>query len=403
MIPKLAWRNLWRNRRRTLITMASIIMAVFLSIALNSMQEGSWDKMLDNIISQYTGYGQIHSQAYWEDKSLNHAMPEWTIDSLSDAPDNLEALVPRLESFSLLASDEKTLGGKVVGIDPVKEDQLTGLQEKMIAGEYLTADDQSVIVSSRLAENLLVDVGDTLILLGQGYHGVSAVGKYAVKGIVKYNSPDLDKTMLLLPLKEAQHLFGAYGLVTSHVLHLKNPTHHTKTVQALNEITSDTYEVMTWEELMPDLVQAIQADKGGNYIMQFIIYLIIGFGIFSTILMMTAERTKEFGVLLAIGMKRWRLKLMVTFELLWLALLGVLIGALITLPMVLYLAANPIYPGGEMSAMFEEYGLEPVYVMSTDPAIFYNQVFLILGITALVLIYPILKLNRMQAVEAMRA
>lgn len=403
MIPKLAWRNLWRNRRRTLITMTSIIMAVFLSIALNSMQEGSWDKMLDNIISQYTGYGQLHSTAYWEDKSINQAMPEWNLDSLPDVPANLEALVPRLESFALLASDEKTLGGKVVGIDPAKEHNLTGLGDKIIAGEYLSAADQAVLVGSRLAHNLLVEVGDTLILLGQGYHGVSAVGKYAVKGIVKYNSPDLDKTMLLLPLEEAQYLYGANGLVTSHVLQLKNPTRHAQTVAALNQVTDSEYEALTWEELMPDLVQAIQADRGGNYIMQFIIYLIIGFGIFSTILMMTAERTKEFGVLLAIGMKRWRLKLMVAFELLWLSLMGVLSGAVLALPIVVYLAAHPIYPGGEMSAMFEEYGLEPVYIMSTDPAIFYNQVFLILGITAMVLIYPILKLNRMQAVEAMRA
>lgn len=402
MLPKLAWRNLWRNRRRTLITMASIIMAVFLSIALNSMQEGSWDRMLDNIISQYTGYGQLHADGYWEDKSINNAMPEWTLDSLPAVPSNLQGLVPRLESFSLLASDNKTLGGKVVGIDPAKENALTGLQDKVIEGRYLADNDKALLVSSRLADNLMVGVGDTLILLGQGYHGVSAVGKYPVKGIVKYSSPDLDKTTLLLPLQEAQYLFGAYDKVTSHVLHLEQSRNHTQTVKALREMVGADTEVMTWEELMPDLVQAIQADKGGNYIMQFIIYLIIGFGIFSTILMMTAERTKEFGVLLAIGMKRWRLKWMVTMELIWLALLGVLVGVLISLPLVLYLAAHPIYPGGEMSAMFEEYGLEPVYVMSTDPAIFYNQVFLILAITALVLIYPILKLNRMKAVEAMR-
>lgn len=403
MIIKLAWRNLWRNRRRTLITMSSIIMAVFLSITLNALQEGSWNKMLDNIISQYTGYVQLQDTAYFADRSINHAMPVWTLDSLPKAPGNISAIVPRLASFALIASDAKTIGGNVVGIDPALEHTLTGIADKIINGSYLSPTDQAILVGSRLAENLQVIVGDTLILLGQGYHGVSAVGKYAVKGIVKYSSPDLDKTMLLLPLAEAQQLFGAYGMVTSHVLQLRHENNHNSTTRQLNTSFTHRYKAYTWETMMPDLVQAIQADKGGNYIMQFIIYLIIGFGIFSTLLMMTAERTREFGVLLAIGMKRWRLSAMVMMELVWLALLGSLVGVAVSLPLVLYLAAHPIYPGGEMSAMFEEYGLEPVYVMATDPAIFYNQVLLILGITALVIIYPLIKLNRMQAVSAMRA
>lgn len=403
MIIKLAWRNLWRNRRRTLITMSSIIMAVFLSIVLNALQEGSWNKMLDNIISQHTGYVQLQDTAYYADRSINHAMPVWTMDSLPSKPGNVSAIVPRLASFALVASDAKTMGGNIIGIEPGLEQTLTSIADKIIDGSYLSPTDQSILVGSRLAENLQVTVGDTLILLGQGYHGVSAVGKYAIKGIVKYNSPDLDKTMLLLPLAEAQHLFGAYGMATSHVLQLHHENKHNRTSQRLNNTLSQRYAAYTWEAMMPDLVQAIQADKGGNYIMQFIIYLIIGFGIFSTLLMMTAERTLEFGVLLAIGMKRWRLGAMVMMELIWLALLGALIGVAISLPLVSYLAANPIYPGGEMTAMFEEYGLEPVYVMATDPAIFYNQVLLVLGITALVIIYPLIKLNRMQAVSAMRA
>lgn len=403
MLLKLAWRNLWRNRRRTVITIASVVMAVFLSVTMNSFQEGSWDKMLDNVIAQYNGYGQVHATGYWEDKSLNNAMLPIDPDTLQNKPANLIDLVPRLEAFALLSSNAQTIGARVVGMDPVKENQLTGIADKVVEGTYWQEGAPTLLMGKGLAQRMSVTVGDTIVLLGQGYHGANAVGKYVVGAIVKLNSPDLDKTLAMLPLAEAQYVFGTGPLVTGMVMHLEDPAQYENTIVQLDAQLPDHYAVMGWQELMPSLVEAIQADKAGNYIMQFIIYLVIVFGIFSTVLMMTAERQHEFGVLLAIGMKKWRLQVMVMLELLLLDILGVFIGIIAALPLVLYLAHYPITISGDMSGMIEEYGMEPVFTTSTEPWIFISQGWLMLVITLLIVIYPFVKIMRMQAVEAMRA
>jgi ABC-type antimicrobial peptide transport system permease subunit len=134
--------------------------------------------------------------------------------------------------------------------------------------------------------------------------------------------------------------------------------------------------------------------------MLLIIYLVIAFGIFSTVLMMTAERKHEFGILLAIGMKRGRMQLMMFFETILLALLGIIAGLLAALPVMGYFGDNPIRLQGQMAEMYEEYGFEPVVAFSAQPEIFINQALIILAIVLVVYIYPWNKLRKIDAVEA---
>lgn len=400
---KLAWRNLWRNKRRTLITAASIFFAVFLALLINSMQSGTWQNMLDSVIGNYIGYGQIHKAGYWDEQTIDNTMAMISMDSIPDPPSNLEDLIPRLESFAWVTSDTRSRGAVIIGIDPDKEKSFIQLDENMVRGDYLEKRDKSLLVGEGMAKILKVDVNDTLVLLGQGYHGVNAVGKYPVKGIVKFGNPDLNKRVIFLPLKETQWLYGAENRVSTLVVQLKNNGSYLSTINSLKKQLPDKYEVMHWKELVPELVQAMQADKGGNYIMLFIIYLIIGFGIFATVLMMTAERQHEFGVLIAIGMKRSKISRMVFIESVILSILGVLAGVVMTLPIILYFAQNPIMLGGDMAAVYEEYGFEPMYVFSKKPSLFLNQVLLVLGINLIVVIYPLAQLLKMDAIKAMRS
>lgn len=383
--------------------MASVVMAVFLAISLNSLEEGTWDYMLGNMITQYNGYVQVQHEGYFDEPSINNAMPMWAMDSLPEGIRNVTDMAPRLESFALLATDTRTRGGMVVGIDPQHEDNLTGLADKLVDGSYLEPGDRALLLGNELATLLQVGVGDTLVLLGQGYHGANAVGKYPIKGLVKYNIVEMNKNIVLLPIAEAQHLFAAEGLATAMLLKLKNESQFRQTTVDLNATLPDDLVAMHWRELMPEIVQAMQADKGGSYIMQGIIYLIIAFGIFTTVLMMTAERMREFGVLLAVGMKRWRMRTMVVLEMMVLALLGVITGAVLSFPLVYYINQNPIHIGGDMAQTIEEYGFEPIYITSIAPVIFYSQIFIILGITLLVMLYPMWKLSRIDAVHAMRS
>jgi ABC-type lipoprotein release transport system permease subunit len=400
---KMAWRNLWRNKRRTLITAASVFFAVILAIFMNSMQIGTWANMIDNVVGSYTGYAQIHKAGFWNDQTIDNSIEILTPDSIQDIPDNVEQLVPRLESFSWISSDTRARGGLVIGIDPDQEAAFTHLNEKVKQGRYFKANDRTVLVGTGMAELLKVGVGDTLVFLGQGYHGTNAVGKYPIIGLVKFGNPEMNKQVIFLPLKEAQWLYGAENRVTSIVLQLKSNSSYNATVKSIKRHLPEKFEVMGWKEMLPELVQAIQSDSGGMYIMLFVIYVVIGFGIFSTILMMTAERKHEFGVLLAIGMKRSRLIKTIFYESSMLSILGVLAGILIVLPVIIYFSNHPILLGGNMAEIYEDYGFEPMYSFTSRASLFISQALIIISINFVVLISPLYKLRKLKAVDAMRS
>lgn len=405
MIFKLAWRNIWRNKRRTYITIASILFAVMLSALLESLQKGAWNNMIGNVVNYYFGYIQIHEDGYWEDQSIDKAfaLNEELENKIKEIPE-VKDILPRIESFALASTGNNTHGALVVGIDPEIETRMTDLKSRVVAGSYLEPGDQAAIIGEGLAEQLKLGVGDTIVLVSQGYHGVNAAGKYAIKGLVKFGSPELSKQMVYLPLPEAQWFYGAQGLLTSVALHIEDPDDIPHVMRALkSRIDLETYEVMDWQEMLPDLVQAKALDSAGNYIVYFILYLIIAFGIFGTILMMTKEREYEFGVLVSIGMRRFALSATVWLEVIMLGVIGAFLGILLSIPVVGYFYANPIRFSGEYATMLEKYGFEPIFPATFDPQVFIIQAVVVFILTALLAIYPLFKIGRLQPVEAMRA
>lgn len=403
MLFKMAWRNIWRNRRRTFITAASILFAVLFASFMDSLQRGAWDNMISNVVNYYFGYVQVHQDGYWEEQSIDKAFP--LADSLEQVGtvEGVEAVLPRLESFALAAAGETTSGVLVAGIQPDVENEMTDLQNRLVEGEYLTEYDEAVLVASGVAERLGLQLGDTLVLISQGYRGVNAAGKYPIKGIAKFGSPDLNKQMVYLPLPAAQYFYGATGLATSLALKLGGQEDIKPVVAALRtQLDTSAYEVMDWEELLPDLVQARELDTAGNVIVYFILYMIIAFGIFGTILMMSKEREYEFGVLISIGLQRWQLALSVWVEVILLGVLGALSGILLSMPIVYYFKVNPIRFGGEMASSLEKFGFEPIFPATFDMQIFLTQALYVFILTAVLALYPIFKIRKLQPVRAMR-
>ncbi|MEM6629484.1 MAG: FtsX-like permease family protein [Bacteroidota bacterium] len=406
MILKLAWRNIWRNKRRTLITVASIFFAVLIAISMNSFQEGAYDQMIESAAGLYTGYAQVHQAGYWDDQTLENSfeLSEALLEE-SEAHPLVSQAVPRLESFALASSEVHTKGCMVVGIDPGKEDVLTQLSKRVVEGKYLDSSTPSgALMGIGLAERLKLAVGDTLVLLGQGYHGVSAAGKYPVVGKVKLASPEMDKQMVYLQVGEAQYLYGADQRLTSVSLAVESPRRVQAIVNNLKTKLPEDYEVMSWQEMMPELVQMIEADRAGNVVTIGILYVIIAFGIFGTVLMMTAERKYEFGILTSIGMKKPKLAFTVTLELFFMSLIGVLAGALCSLPIVYYFNRNPVDMGQEAREAYEAMGvsMEAVIPMTIEPSIFLSEALTVFVMTLLIAIYPFWKILRLKPIEAMK-
>ncbi len=404
MILKLAWRNLWRNRRRTMITLASVLFAVLLSTVMMSAKEGMYEGMIDSQVGSFMGYAQIHANGYWDDKNLENSLEiNDTLRELLETSPALDSYLTRVESFALSASEDQTRPAVVIGTDVEKEAEFHNLDQRVSKGEYLQAGEKAVLLGDGLAQSLGLDVGDTLVLLGQGYHEVNAAGKYHVKGLVKFGAPDLSKRLVFMPVSQAQELYATEGRLTNIVLFPKNRGDTEALTTQLRSEMGTSYEAMTWQDLNPELVKMIETDRSEGYALMMILYMVVGFGIFGTSLMMLAERKHEFGVLVALGMKRVRLAIVVWIEVVIVSILGAIAGMIGAFPICYYFNVNPIEFGEDMSKVIEEYGMEASMKFSISPDVFTQQTMVVFIIACVISLYPLIKLMRIDAIKAMRS
>ena len=403
MILKLIWRNLWRNHRRTLITTASITFAVMFCILMQSFQKGAFDNLIKNVVGYYSGYVQIHKSGSWNERVLDNCfeLNDTLIHKIKQQKNVLD-FVPRLETFTLASFNNTTKACMLIGTDPIKEKQLTHLNEKIIEGTYFTIDDESVLIAEGLAKRLNAKLNDTLVLFGQAYQGTLAAGKYKIIGLLHLASPEMNNSFVYLPLKASQVLLNSENRITTLALILDNPLEKIPLVSSLRTQLSSEYEIMDWEEMMPEISNHIKADGASFYIFSAVLYLIIGFGFFGTVLMMTAERKREFGMLISIGLKKINLGLILLGETLLITALGVASGILLSIPLVVYLNRNPIQFTGEMAKAYEKFGFEPVIPTAIDSTVFISQAGFVLILTLFIGLYPIWHIHKLDAVKALR-
>lgn len=399
----LAWKNLWRNKQRTLITMAAVFFAVILTTVVSSLQKGVFQNLIQNLVSFYSGYIQVHKKGYWNEQTLENTFRQDAETERKIRTDPLiTGIAPRLESFALAASIELTKGCLVVGMVPEEENKVTRLREKLVNGNYLQPEDESVLISEGLSRRLKLRLGDTLVLIGQGYHGATAAGKFPVKGILRFGSPELNNKTVFLPLRATQTLYSAENQLSSYVLSVSNPDNLDKITERVRYLIGDQYEVMKWEEMMPDIKQHIRTDTASMSIIAGVLYILVCFGIFGTLLMMMVERRFELGMLVAVGMKKIWLCLLMLAESVFTVLCGCVLGILASVPLVIYLKVNPITFSGKMAEIYERFGFEPIFPASTDPEIFLNQALIILLLALLLSLYPVVKVLQLDPVQAMK-
>ena len=400
----MAWRNIWRNKRRSVITISSIFCAVFFAVFARSFQIGVYNKMIENMVGMYTGYLQVHQDGFWKEQSIDNSfiLDAELIDLISTS-ENIGNFNERLESFALTVSNNLTKGAIVIGVDFKKEDQLMKLHSKMKSGEFPSDTSNVILLSEGLAEYYTLEVGDSLILMGQGYHGSSANGIFHIQGIIRLPVPNLNDRMIFMPLLAAQELYDAPGRLTSLVLQVDEPSNLSRTKNLLlKKMDLDKYELLDWRSLLPELVQTIQADSAGGIIILGILYMIITLGILGTLLMMTAERMYEFGILVSIGMKKGKLIITLLIESLMMGLLGVILGVIGVSPVRYYFYLNPIRLQEKAAESVEAFGFEPIIPASLDMNIALNHSCIVLLIVLLCSIYPIITILRLQPVKAMK-
>lgn len=465
----MAWRNIWRNKRRTLITVASIFFAVFFAVIMRSFQLGTYDHMIHQAIESFSGYIQIQNKDFFDDPTLDNSLPfdESLLKSVNQV-DNIKVAVPRIESFALASTGTQSKGVLVTGIDPLKEKQLSDPESRIVKyrftanivqnilheiklpkkqqalltsnenqsysslsrisldlalnenlekrlfpiiekqaafqGVYLKSDDNGVLISDRLSKFLKANVGDTIVLIGAGYHGRTAANVFPVRGIVKILSPELDNKLVYMTLKNAQQFFSLGNKITSLNINLQNTDDMHETQAKLNDaIQSDLITVKNWEEFNPTMKQQIEGDSVGGVIFIGILYFIVLFGIIGTVLMMIAERKRELGVMIAIGMSKIKLSTVLIIEMLFLGFIGMITGLLASSPLIILGNKNPIKMTGEMAKMYEDMGFDPVM-----PLAWFGQYFIWQGVIIMIMVLiacylPLRRVRRMEVIKALRA
>lgn len=459
---KIAWRNLFRSKTRTFLTTFVVLFVVVLSILTTSQQYGMYDNMINNVI-EFSGHIQVQDTNYINNKTINdvYSIDDEILKKLREEP-NISDIVPRVESFALASYRDKTKGIAVMGIDPEKDAEISNLDKKIakykikldsseynpevfeklkplnkksfvskeilrerlestlgkdlfteglaekilnkfsINSNFLESGDDGAVIGEALADYLEIGLGDTLVMISQGYHGATAANLFVVKGFIKLPLVQMERGVAFVDIKAAQDFYSVGNQMTSLVLKIDNNRKLDETNSVLNKILPYNLLAQTWEELQPETVQMIESDKAGGVFMKGIFFMIVGFIIFGTIMMMLSERRKEFGILIAVGLRRGKLAVILLYETLLISMLGSILGFFISFPIVGAMHKNPIPLQGQMAEMMEEYGFEPIIYFSNSGDIFYTQAIIIFIVSMIIFLFPLMSLGKLNIIKAIR-
>ena len=404
---KMAWRNIWRNPRRSILTISAITFACILLVFMLSFQFGSYEAMIKSAIMIHTGDLQVQASGYHNDANIRRVVtkPE-AVGALLDKIPEVETYTFRGNAFSLVSSAERTYGVVVIGIDPAREAVVSTLKSSIRKGSYFAEnDDNQALIGDLLAHNLQVGPGDELTVLGQGRDGSIAATVVKVKGIYSSGQDNFDRSFIHIPLKTFNDVYDMRGAVHEVVVIGKTlktvPLINKAVLTGLNNIKNKYPLVaLDWKELMPGLIQGIKIDLVSGLIFYFILVIVVAFSILNTFLMAIFERTREFGVLMAIGTTPLRLTRLIMLESATMILVGITIGVIAGCLVTWYFQVNGILMASS-SEMMSQFGLpDRLYPQLSLLSVFAGPavVFVITFITALI---PALKIRRLKPVEAL--
>jgi ABC-type lipoprotein release transport system permease subunit len=403
---RMAWRNLWRHSRRTWLTATAMIFSNILLVFMISIQFGSYDMMIGNTLKAFSGQLQVQKSGFQDNPKLRSSIPGiQTLAGELRAALPGAALTSRATGFALASSEQRSFGIQLIGVDPLHEAGVSTLPGLISEGRFLEDSAAAeIVIGAIMARNLKVSTGDEITLLGSGRDGSFAAGVVTVAGIFESGMNEMDRSFAEIPLAYFQELFvmGDHG--HSIAIAVDGLDSVDAAVATARQAVGDRegLVVLDWTELHPGLKQAIQADMSSAWLMYGVLIVLVAFSVLNTQLMSVLERTREFGVITALGIKPAKLASLVMLETALMALIGFSIGLFAGWLVSLYFNIHGFsYPGMEEVAQRfnlpgKMYPSLTLLSMMLGPAV-------VFGFCLLASVYPALRLFRLQPVEAMRA
>ena len=403
---RLAWRNLWRRKRRTWLTVGAMVFSNILLVFMISLQIGMYGMMINNTLRAQTAHLQVQAPGYKDDHKMRQVVPD--VQGLAAelrTALGTDEVAARASAFALVSSADRSYGLQITGVEPRYEPLVSSLPGLVKEGKFL--DDpmaEEIVIGRVLARNLRVGVGDELTFIGSGRDGSFAAAVVTVAGIFESGMPDVDRGFAEVPLAFFQDTFSMGD--AGHAVAVMAPglIQVGATKNRVEELlpADEDLVVHDWDTLLPGLKQAIQADFTSGWFMYGVLIILVAFSVLNTQLMSVLERTKEFGIVMSLGVTPGRLGRLVLLETTLMGTVGMLLGVVLGGALVVWLHVHGFtYPG--LDEMGGKFNLpDRIYPQVTAIGLLLGPM-IVLGASVLASLYPAIRLRFMEPVAAMRA
>lgn len=402
MLLKLAWRNIWRNKRRSSIVVGSVIVGVVAVILMDGLSSGMLYQMLFNQISSSVSHIQIHKKGFNDNKVVQSFLPNHkkVEDFVKENP-FVQSYSKKVISFGLLSSASSSSGVFINGIVPSEEEKVTKIKNSIVEGSYLTGNKREIVIGKDLADKLNSKLGDKVVILTNTPDGTITSDVFRIAGIYETFSSAFDKAFIYIPIENAQQMLDIGDNIHELAIITINYNQVDKVKEQIVSNLSDEYEVLSYKDILPMLLVQIDLYKQSMFITDIIIGLALVFGIINVMLMAVFERIQEFGVLMSIGMKNSRLFLMIIIEALIIGLIGTVIGIIVGIIIEIPLT----YIGIDLSLFAESlksFGAGAIIYPVIIPENLIGVLLIIPFISIVGAIYPAYRSVKLEPVSAIR-
>lgn len=406
-LSRMAWRNLWRNRRRTVLTLISIGFGGFLAVMFTGLQDRSFSDMIDVAARLGGGHVSLQHPEYLDRPALKRTVTDGDrLRRVAEADRDVSRSVSRITGPTMLSTTSGSYGAFFVAVDPLVEDASTfSLLEGLVAGQmFETADDRGVVLGERLAHNLDVELGKKVVYTLTAKDGEIVAGMARLRGIVSTGAPSVDATLCLLPLGAIRQTLGYRPEESTQVaLFLADNRTSDTVARRIAPALEPRTAVVTWDRAQPELSSFIAMKVGGARFMEGVILLLVAAGIFNTLFISVMERLRELGVLMAVGFSPRQLFTLVMWESWWLGLVGIVVGAVLTVGPYWYMSTHGIDLTGYLGAEATEVagvGMSPILRVGIFTEHLFMIILVVLLATLTAGLYPAWRAGRVAPAEA---
>jgi len=400
MLLAMAWRNIVRNPRRSLITVAAMAIGLASLLFLWGFNDGVHNNMMRNLQQVIVGSVQIHARDFFRHPKLtrdirNIAVVRSMLDELGIQRHSL-----RLRSFALAAGPDTSRGLIMLGMDAGQEAKTTRIADKVSRGRFIRSDDENVcVLGATTARNLKVDLGDDVILLAEDRYGSLAAERFTLVGIIESGEMGIDRGLAMVPIRFMQAMLGMEGRYSEVVLQLPRAALEPVTAALRRQLEPHGFEVLRWYDMYPVMKEWVDLENGFYYIFLGIVLLIVAAGVTNTVLMSMLERIREFGIMMALGCGRMRIAALVLLESLMLAVAGVASGTLFGMGLVLFYQQHGIDMSAWMDSV-QRFYIDTIVHTEIDTDHLLITVIAVMLAAAVAAIVPAWRASRLEPVAA---